>query len=199
MTVAADILWQTAKALASEGPLPPLFFVTDPQRTPDPVKVAKRLPAGAGVIYRAFGSVDALETARRLREIAEMRSLLLLVGLDPGLAEASEAHGLHLPEHAVREAPRLRQIHPEWVLTGAAHGETSLRYAETARLDAALLSPVFESRSLSAGAALGLDRFSELARAAALPVYALGGVNSVTAPHLVGSGAAGIAAVEGLV
>lgn len=150
------------------------------------------------MIYRAFDAPDALETARRLGEIARARGLVLLVGLHAELAEAAEAHGVHLPERALGDAPALRRRRPDWILTGAAHGAEGLAAGKAAGLDAMLLSPVFPSRSASAGKALGLARFSELVEGAGLPVYALGGVNAETAPELVGSGAAGIAAVEGL-
>lgn len=160
--------------------------------------MAERLPAGAGIIYRAFGAADALQTARRLREIAQARGLTLLIGRDAELAQACGADGLHLPEIDGWRGPGLRAAHPGWILTGAAHSESAVAACAAAGLDAALLSPVFPSASPSAGQALGLARFGAIARAAALPVYALGGVNAETAPGLIGSGAAGIAAVEGL-
>lgn len=178
--------------------MPPLFFVTDPGRTPDPVVVAGRLPRGAGVIYRAFGAPEAIEVAGLLREVADRRGLILLIGLDAALAEVCAADGVHLPERAIGEAPGLRARRPGWILTGAAHGALGLAAAEAAGLDAALLSPVFASNSPSAGPALGLERFSVLAADARLPVYALGGVTAATAPALIGSGATGLAAVEGL-
>ncbi|HYE43295.1 MAG TPA: thiamine phosphate synthase [Caulobacteraceae bacterium] len=199
---AAQTLWRTAQALEAlarpEKPLPPLFFVTDPLRTPDPAAVAARLPVGAGVIYRHFGAEDALPTAMRLREIAGLRALTLLIGLDAELAEACGAHGVHLPEAGLGQARELRAGHPEWLLTAAAHGAGALEAAASAGVDAALLSPVFPSASPSAGPPLGLARFSELARGAPLPVYALGGVTAANVAELLGSGAAGVAAVEGV-
>ncbi|NEX94376.1 thiamine phosphate synthase, partial [Caulobacter sp. 17J65-9] len=94
-----ESLWATARALSraagrGEAP-PPLFFVTDPVRTPDPAAVAARLPAGAGVIYRAFGAADAGATAGALAGIARTRGLTLLIGADAALAEACGAHGVH--------------------------------------------------------------------------------------------------------
>lgn len=191
-----------AQALAAEARLPdrlaPLLFLTDPERTPDPCAIAEALPAGAGVVYRTFGAADALETARRLREIADARGLMLLIGLDAALAEVSAADGVHLPEHALDHGPVLRARRPGWILTGAAHGAVGLAAAEAAGLDAALLSPVFPSRSPSAAQSLGVDRFSALARDAGLPVYALGGVGTGNVGRLAGTGAAGIAAVGAL-
>jgi len=196
-------LWETACALNRGAgllkPLPPLFFVTDPRRTPDPAATAVRLPRGAGVIFRGFGAADAPEVGKALRAACDRAGLLLLVGQDAALALACGADGVHLPERALAEAPALRRLRPDWRLTGAAHGAQALARAAGYGLDAALLSPVFESASPSAGAALGAAGFAALVAGAAVPVYALGGVTAERAPQLLGSGAAGLAAVDGIV
>lgn len=183
------------KALAAY--LPPMFFVTDPARTPDPLAIAERLPCGAGVIYRAFGAADALGTALALRRLAEHRGLILLVGADAELAARADAHGIHLPERNLPCGPNLRARRPTWLITGAAHSARALLIAGRAGLDAALVSPVFPSNSPSAKAALTPIRFAQLTAQTRLPVYALGGVTAATAPRLISTDAAGLAAVEG--
>jgi thiamine-phosphate pyrophosphorylase len=178
--------------------LPRLFFFTDPARIPDPAAPAAALPRGAGVVYRAFGRQDALAEGRRLRRIARRRGLVFLVGADPGLASRLMADGVHLPERLARRIPGLRRAYPAWVITCAAHSGAALVAARRFGADAVFLSPVFESRSPSAGRPLGSLRFAALARGAGIPVYALGGINARTARALVRSGAAGLAAVEAL-
>ncbi|MDP1736806.1 MAG: thiamine phosphate synthase [Caulobacter sp.] len=194
----ADLAASLRPCFASEKPLPGLLFVTDPARTPDPGAVAARLPAGAGVVYRAFGLADALDQARTLRAIATDRGLVLLIGADAALARACGADGLHLPQRAIADARALRAVHPDWILTAAAHDLDATVVAKAAGCDAALVSAVFASHSPSAGPAMGPGAFTALVAAAPLPVYALGGVNIRTAPDLVGSGAQGFAMVEGL-
>lgn len=194
----ADLAASLRPRFAAEKPLPRLLFVTDPVRTPDPEAVAARLPAGAGVIYRAFGATDALIRAHALAAVARERSLLLLIGADAVLAEACGAHGLHLPERDIESAPSLRLAHPDWTLTAAAHSLDAARRAHDAGCDAVLASTVFPSSSPSAGSPMGAGGFAAFAAAAPLPVYALGGVNVKTAPELVSSGAAGFAMVDGL-
>jgi thiamine-phosphate pyrophosphorylase len=44
-----------------------------------------------------------------------------------------------------------------------------------------------------------VERFTALAAAARLPVYALGGIDMKNAPELLGSGACGLAVVSALV
>ena len=200
-----DRLVRTARtlgrgALREKGArgLPRLWLVTDPTRTPNPVAIARRLPRGAGVLYRAFGSADAVTTGRALALVASERGLVLLVGADEQLAACIGAAGVHLPERDLPKLRPLRRRHPGWIVTVAAHSERAVRAAARAGADAVLVSVVFPSRSPSAGAALGPVRFSALVRGHRAPVIALGGLNTATAPRLLASGAYGLAAVEGL-
>ena len=171
------------------GP-PPLLVFTDPARTPDPLALARRLPRGTGLVYRAFGAPDRLATARALAAIARRRGLVLLVGAEPELAARTGAAGLHLPERMAARAHRLRR--PGWILTAAAH---SARAARRSGIDAFVMSAVFPSASPSAGAPMGPLRLALQTRRAKAPVYALGGVNDHTAGRLRLTGAAGIAGV----
>ena len=202
----ARALWETALALNREAAavsphvaaLPPLIFVTDPERTPEPWRIAARLPAGAGVIYRAFGADDRLETARRLREATAQAGVRLLIGLDAELAAAVEADGVHLPGRMLDQAPALRAAWPDWLLTGAVHGAEDLERTEG--LSAAIVSPVFPAGGASASKpALGIEAFGGFAQLIRTPVYALGGINAGNAVGLIGSGACGIAAVGAIV
>ena len=200
-----QLLARTAAKLGFRGArakglrvLPRLWFVTDPVRTPDPARIARRLPPGAAVIYRAFGAPDALAVARSLRTVADRRKLILLVGADAALAVRALADGIHLPERWQQKIPALRRAHPGWLITAAAHDASALRRGARFGADALLFSTVFPSRSASAGPPIGPVRFSALIRRMPTPVVALGGVNAANAPRLIGAGAAGLAAVEGL-
>lgn len=190
---------RAAAAVSPEAArLPPLLFFTDPQRTPRPWETAKRLPPGAGVVFRAFGRPDAIETGLRLREATQAASARLLVGLDPDLAEAVGADGLHLPERALDQADALRAARPDWIVTGALHGPPAPG-ADLSALDAVVVSPVFAAGGASAARRpLGLDGFAAIARAAGRPAYALGGIGVEEAETLSPFGACGIAAVDGV-
>jgi thiamine-phosphate pyrophosphorylase len=191
----ARTLSRNARSFKPGVALPPLILVTDPDRTPDPVALAERLPRGSGVIFRGFGLKGARKTARRLAAVARRRGLVLLIGAD---ALRVAGAGAHLPERMAHHAGALKRARPGLVVTVAAHSLPALIQARRAGADAALLSTVFESRSPSAGRPLGPVRFAGLVRRAGLPVYALGGIKTKNAPRLKGSGAAGLAMVEGL-
>ncbi|HST91313.1 MAG TPA: thiamine phosphate synthase [Brevundimonas sp.] len=201
----AEILWDVARVLARDAaevsrsgdaapaPLPPLLFFTDPERTPRSWETAARLPRGAGVVFRHFGSPDARDTALRLRAVTAARGVLLLVGLDVELAQAVGADGLHLPEREADLARALKAAHPDWLLTGALHAGGA---ADARGFDARVLSPVFPAGGASAAAAtLGVEDFRRRASASPVPVYALGGIDAGNAKDLLGSGACGLAGV----
>lgn len=173
-----------------------LWLVTDPDRTHDPIQAAGALPAGAGVIYRAFGGTDAVAVGQALRRVTRRRGLTFLVGADAALARRVGADGVHLPQRLAHLAPRLRAAHPRWRITAAAHEAPAIRRARGWGVDAVLVSPVFPSRSPSAKAWLGPVRFEFLARGARIPIIALGGVNGRTAPRLANASCAGLAAVD---
>ena len=178
--------------------MPNLLFFTDPTRVADPEAVARRLPAGAGVVFRAFGAPDATDQGRRLRAIADARGLVLLAGADAVLAEAIGANGLHLPQRLGAILPVLRARRPDWLLTVAAHDLAAVQSASSAGADAVVVSPAFASTSPSAGAPLGVQGLSDLVGATATPIYALGGIRASTADLLIDTGIVGLAAVEAL-
>ena len=161
--------------------------------------MARTLPAGAAVVFRGFGAVDAEATARALLEVARARRLKLLIGADAALARRIRADGVHLPERMAGRARRLKAGNPGWTVTGAAHSLAAARRALAAGADAAVVSVAFASRSASAGRPLGSVRLAQLARDAGGPVYGLGGITDETARRLLDAGLVGLAAVDGLV
>jgi thiamine-phosphate pyrophosphorylase len=173
-----------------------MLLFTDPERTLRPWEIAARMPAGSGVVYRAFGAADASETAGRLRAVTRERGMSLLIGLDAELADRVGADGLHLPERALSAAYALSGRRPDWVLTGAVHSVAAARNARD--LDAVVLSPIFPAGGDSAErAALGPDQLAEAA-CGDMRIIALGGITAENAGGLQGSGAYGLAAIGGL-
>lgn len=180
------------------GVLPPLIALTDPERTPDVAAFANSLPDGCALIYRHFGRPERFSEAARLAGIAREKRLVLLIAADPDLADACDADGVHWPARLAGPARKWRRGRTGQIMTMSAHNRRELTLAAKAGADAAVLSPVFATRSHAGDTALGVQRARGLARACAIPVYALGGITADTAKNLSGSGFAGVAAIGGL-
>ena len=190
-----------AKRLNARKPcsaIPALFFLTDATRIGDPLAVVSRLPRGSGVIVRDYALPRRADLANSIAEITRRRGLRLLVGGDGDLAWRVGAAGVHLPESQCRETLIWRARYPEWLITVAAHSANALRAAGRVGADAALLAPVFTTKSHPDRAALGIARFKTLVRISPVPVIALGGLEKATIGQLTGAPIVGIAAIGGL-
>ena len=174
----------------------PLVFMSDPERVPDILAVARSLPKGATMIYRHFGAVDRGAIAQELRQISFARNLQFLIGQDVDLAAKVGADGVHLPERGLTCGAALRARYPDWLLTGAAHSHEAVMLCAENGLDAAILSPIFVSASKSAGKPIGIDELAKITKTTAIPIIALGGISAANAPKLYGSNVAGLAGVS---
>jgi len=188
--------WRTAvRRIESHFPraLPPILFLTDPDRVADPMAIVPQLPAGSGMIYRHFGSDDRMELAQALSRSCAEHEIAFLISADPDLARATKATGVHWPE---RKLPEARRWRGQFALqTASAHSPEAIRRAGCAGMDAVLVSTVFQSASPSAGHPIGPTRLRNLQRHTGATIYALGGLTSENAGQI--SGFAGIASVSG--
>jgi len=181
---------------------PPLILVTDERRLPDPLAAAARLPPGSGVLLRHYGDPDRLARAAALAALCRRRRLCLLVAGDWRLAARLGAAGLHLPEGLARHGVLAgalgwrRRCHA--LLTVAAHSPRALGRAAELGADAALVSPIFPSRSHPGAPVVGPVRLGLWRRLARQPLIALGGVSAATARRLPRGAVAGLAAIDGL-
>ena len=198
-----------APMLPANGPvwkflaLPPRMLVsgvTALLEAGESLAVALERQEAALVRARALGPVlvqvrepAALAEAlvRRLRPHLGPEDLLVL----NGEVEAAQAlgTGLHLPQR------RLAALsgRPELPWVGAsAHGVDALRRAEALGLDYAVLGPVRSTRSHPGASALGWQGFREIARDAAIPVYAIGGLGPEDLEDARRAGAHGVAAIR---
>lgn len=170
--------------------------MTDPDRVPNPVAVARRLPKGCTIIYRHFGAPDH---GQALRDITHDRQQQLLIGNDPALAVSLKADGVHFTRDPKVAGPiAWRAKRPDWIITMAGLKDDAY-LAPLDSLDALLVSSIFPSRSPSAGTPIGMDGVRDRAARLPVPIIALGGIDAGTAPALVGTGVIGLAAIGGLV
>lgn len=112
------------------------------------------------------------------------------------LACLAGADGVHLPADGL-PVGKVRSVAPEGFLVGrSTHTAEEVAAARDEDADYVLFGPIFESPS-KAGI-LAPRGLAELARVSALgvPVVAIGGIDERTAPLVLASGAAGVAAIR---
>lgn len=178
--------------------LPNLIFMTDSDRVDDPVSTLRHLPRGTMVVFRDYEAADRERLAQQVVRAAKARGLKVLIAGDWRLAWRLRADGVHLPEHMSGLAGAIKMRRTNWVVTSAAHSATAAQKAARAGVDAVLLSPVFPTQSHIGAPHLGRLGLLKVQAQTALPIFALGGVNSKTARRLHGTRLQGFAAIEGL-
>ncbi|MEX0643834.1 MAG: thiamine phosphate synthase [Parvularculaceae bacterium] len=168
-----------------------LAFATDCARGPEASLVARALAPGGALILRDYDDENRAARARALRKICAERGVLFLVGGDEPLARAVGADGLHLRSDQLRAGAQRRA----GILSASCHSAEELERAAAIGADVAILGPVFATPSHPGAAALGPARFTALAADAALPVFAIGGVDETNASTLAGKNVAGFVAI----
>ena len=176
-------------------PDPPLLLITDRNRAVRPLESIAGDAFAAGCRWLSVRDKD-LPGAERAALVRALQSAAEPWGALVGLHGEAEfpVGAIHLPRNG--DVRGLRARIPADCLVGiSAHDAGELERAARAGADYATLSPVFETASKPGAPALGLERFARLARAAAIPVLALGGLDAHTVRGCMAAGAHGIAVI----
>ena len=177
--------------MARAKTLPALWLISDARNDAGLERALARLPRGSGLVYRHYHleGPERLARFRALRRIARARGHRIVLADSALTAREWGADGIYGSPRALY--PRRRGL----LHLATAHGMAELGLAARLGADAALLSPVFPTRSHPGGASLGPVRFRLLARQSRVPVIALGGMTPHRARAL---GWARWAAIDGL-
>jgi thiamine-phosphate pyrophosphorylase len=160
--------------------LPSLWLISDARNDAGLERALARLPRGSGFIYRHYHLPDAERFARfcQLRRIARARGHVVILADSALTAREWGADGIYGAARSLYPR-RAGLIH-----LATAHDMAEIGLAARLGADAALLSPVFPTRTHPGGAVLGPVRFRLLARQSPLPVIALGGMSAERARGL---------------
>jgi thiamine-phosphate pyrophosphorylase len=166
--------------------LPRIWLMTDERLGDGLFDAIRRLPQGAGIVFRHYGLADAARHTLFDQVAADARSrgIMLLLAGPAELAESWGANGSHGrgPGSGLRSAP--------------VHDLAEIRAAERDGAALLFLSPVHATRSHPDAAPLGLDGFAALAGETTLPVIALGGMNAERARETARLGGYGWAGID---
>lgn len=173
--------------------LPTLWLISDARNDAVLERAIKRLPRGSGLVFRHYHLEPNERRARfnRLAKLIRARGGVIVLAGDAAMARHWRADGCYgapggggasgiirlLTVHNLRELARANASASDWA--------------------AALISPVFATRTHPSGKSLGVPRFASLARHSRLPVIALGGMNGARSRQIAKI-ITGWAAIDGL-
>ena len=160
--------------------LPALWLISDERNDAALDEALARLPRGSGFVYRHYHLPDADRIARyaALERLARARDHLVILADSAQTAREWGADGYYGAPLAL--TPRRDEL----LAIATVHDLREIAQANRAGAHAAMLSPVFATRSHPGTTALGPLKFRQLARHAHMPVIALGGMDQRGADRL---------------
>jgi thiamine-phosphate pyrophosphorylase len=141
---------------------------------------------------------DQIALARMLLPMARRHTARLCVHGDAALAQACGADGVHLPSGSNPAAARAL-LGAGKLIGVSIHTVPEAEGIDPATVDYAIAGPAFETASKPGyGPEIGRKGLAEIARAAPVPILAIGGLNVVRAAEVMAAGPIGIAVMGGV-
>ena len=158
--------------------------------------IAARLADGVEMIQIREKDMHGRWLAALVRRVLALplAETKVLVNSRLDVALACGAHGVHLPAGSPPPSVWRKVVAAGFLIGVSCHELHEVRAAASEGADFVVFGPVFPSAKSSH--ALGLDRLREAARAAPMPVYALGGVTPGNAARCMEAGASGVAGIS---
>lgn len=184
-------------------PNPPLLVVTDRRQARLPLAALVAAVVGAGCRWVSLREKDLPEDeqiilARQLLPRTRTAGARLLLHGEAKLAELAGTDGVHLPSGSDPAAARAL-LGPQKLIGVSIHTVPEAETIDPAHVDYALAGPAFETASKPGyGPEIGRKGLADIVRASRVPVLAIGGINAARVAELIAGGAAGIAAMGGV-
>lgn len=145
---------------------------------------------------RDLSTRDVLALAREIQSITAPRAVPLIVNDRIDLALALNVDGVHLRANSVPVPVARRLVGAHRLVGVSTHSLGEVEQANRDGADYVLFGPIFETPSKRPfGPPLGLGMLAEVCRRSAVPVFAVGGVTSVSVPDIRRAGAHGVAVI----
>ena len=189
--------------MAAILPDPPLLLVTDRRqaRRPLPEIVGAALSAGCRWISlreKDLPEDEQVPLARLLLPMIRRHGARLSIHGGAALAKLAGVDGVHLPSGADAAAVRV-ELGRQKLIGVSIHTVTEAEAIDPTVVDYALAGPAFETVSKPGyGPEIGRKGLAEMARAARVPLLAIGGINTLRVAEVIAAGCAGVAVMGGV-
>jgi thiamine-phosphate pyrophosphorylase len=177
--------------------------VSDRRQARPPLAAVVAAVLGAGCRWVSLREKDLPEDeqiilARQLLPRVRAASARLLLHGEARLAMLAGTDGVHLPSDSKPAAARAL-LGPQKLIGVSIHTATEAEAIDPAHVDYALAGPAFETASKPGyGPEIGRKGLADIVRASRVPVLAIGGINTARVAEMIAAGAAGIAAMGGV-
>lgn len=142
---------------------------------------------------------EQFEFASEIRSAAKQHKMQFFVNDRVDLCLALDAEGVHLSSSGFPVTVAREILGGSKLIGVSCHSMEEVQRAEWEGADFALLGPVYDTPSKRAyGLPLGIDVFKKARRSAAIPLFAIGGVDRSKLKEVIDAGADGVAVISAI-
>jgi thiamine-phosphate pyrophosphorylase len=184
-------------------PDPPLLLVTDRRQARRPLGEIVGIALAAGCRWISLREKDLpddeqVPLVRVLLPMTRRHGALLTVHGEAALAKLAGVDGVNLPAGSDTIAARAL-LGPQKLIGVSIHTVGEAEALDPAVVDYAVAGPAFETVSKPGyGPEIGRKGLAEIARAARVPLLAIGGINTLRIAEVIAAGCAGVAVMGGV-
>ena len=175
-----------------------LYFVLDLGPRTDEI-VGAALAGGADIVQlreKSTPDAEVVEAGRRMRALCHDRGALFVLNDRPDLAVACDADGVHVGQEDTLVAEARAVVGEHRLIGLSTHSREQL--SASAGADYVSVGPVWATPTKEGRPAVGLELVSFAAGNAAVPFFAIGGIDQVNVAEVVAAGARRIAVVRAI-
>ncbi len=181
-----------------------LYFVCDALphgQDPEPM-IRAAMSGGAGMVElrdreQPRGVID--RSGATFRRLADTYSALFIVNDDPRLADELGADGVHVGQEDIPVGEAREILGPDAVIGLSTHSPAQIEAANgEPNVDYISVGPVWETPTKEGRPATGLELVREAAANAAVPWFAIGGINPGNVAEVVEAGARRVCVVRAI-
>ena len=189
----------------SSHALPRLYLLTDRHQTlsrPLSSVVTQAVDAGVRMVQireKDLGTRDLTSVCHQLFPPIKHQDGTVLLNDRIDLVLALGADGVHLRTDSLPVSVARRLLGTSFLIGVSTHSIEEARVAEGEGADFIVLGPIYDTPSKRAyGPPLGLAILQETSQSIHLPIYAIGGITPIRIPHVLSSGAYGVAIISSI-
>ena len=181
-----------------------LYLITDRTIATKPLPEAVRLALEGGVRAVQLREKDLpirelLSLAQELRSITREYGAKLFINDRVDVAVSVDADGVHLGHQSIPVDAARKIVGTSMLIGVSTHSLDEAKAAEAGGADFITFGPIYETPSkVKYHAPVGIDAIIELKNEVDMPIFALGGIKSGFAGHIIASGAYGISLISAI-
>ncbi len=176
--------------------LPQIIFIVNEDKYYKDIIPKLKICNNVLIILRIYGDKKRYLIAQDLAKLCKKYKAKLLIAGDPKLALEVKADGIHISISSFNSLKKWSIKMPQWITTASAHNIQDILKIKQNKLNAALYSPVFPTKTHPNRRNIGVLRFTKDTHNINFPIYALGGLNKNNFQRLKHAQIAGIAGIS---